>query len=57
MLRPILKLEGCHLTPCFRGGLFVGELVTKGFPDVLPVMGEGQKGCRNTEEQEEQVER
>ena len=57
MLRPILKLEGCHLTPCFRGGLFVGELVTKGFPDVLPVMGEGQKGCRNTEEQEDKEDR
>ena len=33
----------------------VGELVTKGFPDVLPVVGEGQKGCRDTEEQEGKV--
>ena len=33
--------------------MFVGELVTKGFPDVLPVMGEGQKRCRDTEEEQE----
>ena len=56
-MQTYLKLAGCHLTPCFRGGLFVGELVTKGFPDVLPVVGEGQKRRDKMDKQEDKVDR
>ena len=48
----ILKLAGRHLTPCFRSGLLVGVLVTKGFPDFLPVMRESQKRGDREEEQD-----
>ena len=43
-------------TPIFRGSLLVGELVTKGLPNFLPMMGKSEK-CGNPEKQEDKVNR
>ena len=43
-------------TPIFRGSLLVGELVTKGLPDFLPMMGKRQKSG-DPKKQEDKVNR
>ena len=43
-------------TPIFRGSLLVGELVTKGLPNFLPMMGKSEKSG-NPEKQEDKVNR
>ena len=43
-------------TPIFRGRLLVGELVTKGLPNFLPMVGKRQKSG-DPEKQEDKVNR